>query len=453
MHVQSLLQDWQQLLGGVQPLMANATHNADATAAAAAVMAAAAGETLVASREAAAWSSRLTEQYVAEAALVQTVTDMQDGAVACDRALTGTYAGHFTLAAYSSTSGGASNNSSSNSRRLLAGGAEAMTGQVESWEGYLLDQQPSEGGWGLEAAGVDTPEQQRWLGAAGSNRMVGGLFLHTTRRAPQLHCSGSSFAVQYALRCSKAAVPLLREGAAGSVSQVANYLAELFAGAGNDIYPYGVDPVFLRSSSLYRPELLGNEGDYYNTSDPAEVPPATGTPYGFFHRDLQVCGLTVCPSVQLLFRQPMLDNQPLTARSGPPGGAGVELGVGCATPATDTCVWPAAAQGYPAGFPVLLPAAVSNDRVRQLVDFLMDGNYLDAAGSRQLTAELLSFNPNLRVLGYLQLQFAWQAHGAITGVWTSCRRGALPRVLFVRAALSCKPSCWVHTHHTLCILF
>jgi hypothetical protein len=335
-----MLQDWQQLLGGVQPLMANATRNADSIASAAAAMAAASGDTLVASREAATWSSRLTEQYVAQAALVQTVTDMQDGDVACDRAATGTYVGHFTLAAFSSAPVGASNSTGSSSgmrRRLLAGGAEAVTGQVELWEGYLLDQQPSEGGWGMEAAGVDTPEQQRWLGAAGSNRMVGGLFLHTTRRAPQLHCSASSFTAQYALRCSKSAVPLLREGAAGSVSQVANYLAQLFAGAGNDIYPYGVDPVFLRSSSLYRPELLGSEGDYYNTSDPAEVPPTTGTPYGFFHRDLEVSGVVVLAAVHIcLLLSAAMTAHPVTSGPAYPkrAGCGVELGVWVRAPAS-----------------------------------------------------------------------------------------------------------------------
>lgn len=67
------------------------------------------------------------------------------------------------------------------------------------------------------------------------------------------------------------------------------YLASLFAGDTNDIFPYGVDPAFLRSSTaLYRPELQGLEGRYYNTSDPAQVPQATNAPYGFFHRHLQV---------------------------------------------------------------------------------------------------------------------------------------------------------------------
>jgi hypothetical protein len=81
-----------------------------------------------------------------------------------------------------------------------------------------------------------------------------------------------------------------------------------------------------------------------------------------------------------------------------------------------------------------------------MVDFLMDGNYLDAAGSRQLTAELLSFNPNLRVLGYMQLQFAWQAHGAITGGW-------LLRGVAGCAVWGCvfKPPWLVENHPALCM--
>lgn len=66
------------------------------------------------------------------------------------------------------------------------------------------------------------------------------------------------------------------------------YLSTLFSGDTNDVYPYGTDPIFLRSSGLYDPDQSGHEGDYYNTTDPLEVPPTTGAPYGFFHRGLQV---------------------------------------------------------------------------------------------------------------------------------------------------------------------
>jgi zinc transporter 1/2/3 len=97
-------------------------------------------------------------------------------------------------------------------------------------------------------------------------------------------CAGSSFEARFNFACQKSAVPLARE--AGAVKA---YLTSLFAGDDNEIFPYGVDPAFLRSSTaLYRPEFQGRELWFYNTSDPAQVPPATNVPYGFFHRPLKV---------------------------------------------------------------------------------------------------------------------------------------------------------------------
>jgi zinc transporter 1/2/3 len=82
------------------------------------------------------------------------------------------------------------------------------------------------------------------------------------------------------------------------------YLSSLFAGDDNEVFPYGVDPAFLRSSeSLYKPELQGREAWYYNTSDPTQVPSATNAPYGFFYRHLKVR--------HTLFQQSLHVDQPL----------------------------------------------------------------------------------------------------------------------------------------------
>jgi hypothetical protein len=62
----------------------------------------------------------------------------------------------------------------------------------------------------------------------------------------------------------------------------------VFAGYSNNVHPYGVDPAFLRTSSLYKPDLQGLEGWYYNKSNPLEILPTTSTPFGFFHKTLQV---------------------------------------------------------------------------------------------------------------------------------------------------------------------
>jgi hypothetical protein len=114
-----------------------------------------------------------------------------------------------------------------------------------------------------------------------------------------LPVAGSSFEAKFNLACQKSVVPLAHDS-----SVVKAYLAALFAGDDNEVFSYGVDPAFLRSSqSLYKPELQGSEGWYYNMSDPVQVPPTTKAPYGFFHRRLQVgivCAVgfsgLLCPS-------------------------------------------------------------------------------------------------------------------------------------------------------------
>jgi hypothetical protein len=84
--------------------------------------------------------------------------------------------------------------------------------------------------------------------------------------------------------CQTSTVPLAQDA-----SLVKEYLASLFAGDGNEIYPYGVDPAFLPSSdALYKPELQGMQAQYYNSSDPMQLPPTTNAPFGYFHRHLQV---------------------------------------------------------------------------------------------------------------------------------------------------------------------
>lgn len=104
-------------------------------------------------------------------------------------------------------------------------------------------------------------------------------------------CAGTSFeenfnnpTTKFNIACQTSAVPLVRDA-----SVVKEYLKSLFAGDDNEVFPYGVDPAFLRSSdALYKPGLQGKEGWYYNTSDPGQVPPSTKAPYGFFHRHLKV---------------------------------------------------------------------------------------------------------------------------------------------------------------------
>lgn len=90
-------------------------------------------------------------------------------------------------------------------------------------------------------------------------------------------------------------------------------------------------------------------------------------------------------------------------------------------------------QGYPSGFPVLLPNRLSQQRSTAVMQYLLDGNYLDR-NTRQLVAEALTYNADLHVLGYTRATFDWQADGAIKG----------ERRPFVWALHSCAFTRWLH---------
>jgi zinc transporter 1/2/3 len=301
--MQVLLSDWLALRAALTPLIANATANADAEVAAAAAFAAATSDTQAAMKEAATWSGRLTEQYVAQAAMVADVVSggMLFKAPPCNRS--SVVHAHFQVQRGPPSGTTGSSSSSSSSRRLqqLVNTSTPVSGQYEAWQGYVLDQQAasSQGGWGLQAAGWDTPERARYLGPPGRNRLVAGLLLHATRKPTQLTCDPFTLSQRFTLGCAKSSVPHAQDQASNTTSSssgaggVMAYLAQLFGPTGVNTHPYGVDPVFLRSSDLYQPGLVGQEGAFYNTSNPAEVVPATGIPFGYFHRPLRVRRATV----------------------------------------------------------------------------------------------------------------------------------------------------------------
>ena len=298
-HVQRLLADWSAFTSSLTTLADQASSRAEALADAAGNLTLASSGTLTAMREAATWSSRLTEKYVAQIAMLEAITESSTGVYGCSRSAAGSIDAHFGISSSAVSSGSSLVANQGRRRQLLQQNSkdkptdaakldEIIIDELQAWDGYSLgvEQKTTSGGaWGLEGAGLDTPERARWIGEAGRNRLVGGLFLHTTRKPVELSCKAGSYATKFALGCSKSALPLAK---GLSASAVLGYLKQLFPGAGNDVYPYGVDPVFLRSSNLYEPSLVGSEGDFYNASDPAEVPAATGVPYGYFYRGLKV---------------------------------------------------------------------------------------------------------------------------------------------------------------------
>eukprot|EP00879_Flechtneria_rotunda_P028207 GHRR01030295.1.p1 GENE.GHRR01030295.1~~GHRR01030295.1.p1 ORF type:complete len:524 (+),score=176.95 GHRR01030295.1:86-1573(+) len=345
---QGLVTDFSYMVANLSSLADQAAAKFDQQAAAAANLSAAITDTITSMRDSAALAEALQHKYVEQTLMLDAATGAATGEWSCNRTKLWKPAFSVDRSAEVSTTSG---------RRLLAFGTAVedvtvIEDQTLLWQGYQIPVAAKEKNWVVDV--TDAPEPARYAGAAiGHNRVIAGLYLHTIRRTSNAECSGTGFRALFDFSCQRSAVPLAR-----NASVVNQYLAHLFAGDTNDVYPYGVDPAFLRSSaSLYRPELQGKEAWFYNTSDPVEVSPITGTPYGFFHQPVK---------------------------------------------------------GYPRGFPVLLPNKLSQARSASALQYLIDGNYLDTK-SKHMTVELLTLNADLQVLGYTQLIFDWKKDGAIQG--------------------------------------
>jgi hypothetical protein len=65
----------------------------------------------------------------------------------------------------------------------------AAVDQLTMWQGYQLSVAATERNWAVDE--TNAPEQARYVGAApGRNKLVAGLFLHTTRKASVGSCTG-----------------------------------------------------------------------------------------------------------------------------------------------------------------------------------------------------------------------------------------------------------------------
>lgn len=358
-------------------------------------------ETIVAMRESAAYTSALLDKVVAQNAML--AGRQEDGAQRYCRSGTGsTWETHFTVSRYGwglnkvrgravkgklkcwrSCAGLTKTGSSlllptscvpaahrcsdsakathpAAGRRLLADGGGAAdyssADQLQQWEGYTVavGARYNSSGWNAHNAA----ERARYAGVRG-NRVVGGLFLHTTRRVAAPACEVGSTAARYHPDCT-------RGQGVGAGSQLAAYLTALFkggwqgvkttgvlheghevaaaggqaswrwkvmhwggwglgagtgatcrsklicalvhpTGGSDEASPYGTDPVFMPSSPLYDPALVGAEGDFCNTTSLQEVN-ARGAPYAFFSRQLAV-------SRHGVLRRPFAPHVPFQAHS------------------------------------------------------------------------------------------------------------------------------------------
>ncbi|KAG2436559.1 hypothetical protein HYH02_011496 [Chlamydomonas schloesseri] len=314
------------------------------------------------------------------------------------------------------SSSGASSSSSSNSNSIISWLGYYLTGgSAAAANSALLARLYSAGnldfGASLSAAGA----RPRHLGSGADNRVVGGLLLHTTRRVLPVpvegdgaaavaaaggasgRCGGgsgrSSEFAELDATCHLYELAYLRQNGSSSNSNstaassssssstaassftgldsgALAALRRLFGAANNSVAPYGVDPVFLRASPLYRQDLAAKQDWYYNTSDPDQTSP-TGAPYGFHARDLA---------------------------------------------------------GRPPGFPVLLESGLGAGRAAALLRYLADGNYLDRRQTQALTAELLVYNPGLHAFAFYRANFDWTASGSIAGRVSAVGFPAMPYV-------------------------
>ncbi|GLC65061.1 hypothetical protein PLESTF_000242400 [Pleodorina starrii] len=146
-------------------------------------------------------------------------------------------------------------------------------------------------------------------------------------------------------------------------SSIVSFLLSLFRSETNSLHPYGTDPVFLPSSSLYDARLSDKVNQYYNVTPGSNEVSVTGAPYSYYAKRLQ---------------------------------------------------------GYPDGFPVLLPNHLTEQRLRQMISYLKDSNFLDSY-TRRLTAEVLALSTELKVFGHMVMTFTWarDADAESLSVWAA----------------------------------
>jgi hypothetical protein len=130
-----------------------------------------------------------------------------------------------------------------------------------------------------------------------------------------------------------------------------------------DNSPFGVDPTFLESSSLYRETNADIIDDLYNTDEVYD----TGVPYGFF-----------------------VDS-----------GAGDDFG------------FPGDGQDY--RFPIIFDVNTNASRASDMITYLRDGNYLDRQSS-SFKMRIITFNPELSLFAYITIETSASTGGGFSFV-------------------------------------
>lgn len=180
--VQSLVGEFASMVTALSASADAAATKFDQQKAVAVALSAAMQDSITSMREAAALAEQLQAKYVEQTVMMDAAT----GGIIEDWSCARTPDWEVSFAVNSSTT---STPAVSPSRRLLAVDGSRAGDQLTLWQGYQFAMAGRARNWAVDETGA--PEQARYIGAApGHNKLVAGLFLHTTRQARAASCSG-----------------------------------------------------------------------------------------------------------------------------------------------------------------------------------------------------------------------------------------------------------------------
>ena len=189
--------------------------------------------------------------------------------------------------------------------------------------------------------------RNRYIGAPDRNRVLGGVLVHQIRSAvDSTYCDnptegplggrlpGAKFTKLGNLCAQHAFLKSLQDNG--------TYFKKWEEVNRDPVHPFGSDPMWIRSSRLFKPNLGGSEGDFYNMTEGSdEVSKFSGMMLTHFPREVP---------------------------------------------------------GKDLGFPLYIDTALDEIRLAETLLYVEDSNYLDSK-SQELTIQMGVFNPVLQVFG------------------------------------------------------
>jgi hypothetical protein len=184
-HLQGLVAQFASMVTALGASADAAATKFDQQKSAATTLAASMQDSITSMREAAALAEQLQAKYVEQTVMLDAATGGIIEDWSCSRTLDWEVGFAVHRAAAAAGAAGAT-------RRLLQSDADgsAAGDQLTLWQGYQLDVADKNRNWMVDE--TDAPEQARYVGAApGHNKLVAGLFMHSTRKLRTASCSGT----------------------------------------------------------------------------------------------------------------------------------------------------------------------------------------------------------------------------------------------------------------------